>query len=369
MQAPNIHDVARVAGVATSTVSRALAGRPRVSEATRRRVVQVAADLGYHPSRSARALRSARTQTLGLVFPSLENPIAITQLSATIKAAFALGYTVFVTDAQDSPEILEAELARMLEYRVDGIILGRGRFPGHRGLLQMTRAGIPVEPELELEPAQGVEPDADGPFNAYADRGELDRVAAMAAYRLFLRLGHRRFAYVDRGSGRTGMGEARLRGLVDALRECGLGPGAISRVTILDPGDCVAEIQRLAALPERPTALICANGLLTPHVAQGIVSSGLRIPDDMSVLAFGDSAWHQGYSPPLSVVRHDYTAAAFRGVQRLIARIRGDEVPEIPLKPSEFVPRASIGPVPVRPTEVAPSVASRRLDPTKERAQ
>ncbi len=104
-QRATIHDVARKAGVSTSTVSRSLSGEPRVSEKTRARIRAIADELGYRPSRSAQALRLARTGTIGLLAPNLENPISYDHLRAIVRAAHELGYTVLVGDGQDSPDI------------------------------------------------------------------------------------------------------------------------------------------------------------------------------------------------------------------------------------------------------------------------
>src|SRR5690348_13518432 len=148
---PTIHDVARSAGVATSTVSRALRGEPRVNAETRARVQRIAGELGYSPSRSALSLRSINTRTIGLVATNMDNPIAIDHLRATVRAAFEAGYAVLVADGQDSAAIQDAELARMLEYRVDGLILGRGTFPVTPNLIRIASSGIPIEPELDVE--------------------------------------------------------------------------------------------------------------------------------------------------------------------------------------------------------------------------
>jgi LacI family transcriptional regulator len=81
-------------------------------------------------------------------------------------------------------------------------------------------------------------------------------------------------------------------------------------------------------------------------VLEGIHSSGLRIPDDISFLCFGDSPWHRAYNPPLAVVHHDYAAAAQRSVRLLVARIEGKELPTPVRRPSEFLARNSLGPPP-----------------------
>ena len=339
---PTIHDVARAAGVATSTVSRALTGEPRVSEATRQRVRLVAVDLGYRPSRSARALRSARTGTIGLLSPNLENPTAYDHLRATVRAAFEAGYTVSVADCQDSIEIQEAELARMREYRVDGLILGRGTLQVTRALVDLAASEVPMEPALDADLLRRLVGQVITP---YRDRSTLDATAATIGYRRLVDLGHRRFAVFLLSSGP--MGYVRQKALDDVLAAAGIDAADVLSVAVSDPAECVGQMQALAASAHPPTAIVVARGRLTPYILEGIYSSGLRIPEDVSLLNFGDSQWHKAYAPPISVIRHDYAAVARRTVERMVARIEGHEVPEDSRRPSEFVMRGSMGPAPV----------------------
>jgi len=338
-----IHDVARSAGVATSTVSRALAGEPRVSPETRARIRRTASEVGYRPSRSARSLRSARTGTIGLLSPDLDNPVAYDHLRATVRAAFDAGYTVFVGDGQGSAEIQEAELTRMREYRVDGLIIGRGILPVTRALLDFVTSGVPVEPPLG-EP-QALAEHLGGVMTPYPERASLDALAATIGYRRLLELGHRRFAFFNQNPGPTEMGRRRYRALTDLLEQA-LETASVTLVSSDEPGECVAQMQHLATSSAPPTAVISGSGSLTPHILEGIHSSGLAIPRDVSFLCFGDSPWLRAYNPPLAVVRHDYAAAARRSLQLLVARIEGRELPVESRRPSEFLARNSIGPAP-----------------------
>lgn len=337
-----IHDVARTAGVAVSTVSRALAGEPGVSSETRARIRRIANEVRYHPSRSARSLRSARTNTIGLLVPNLENPISHDHLRATVRAAFEAGYTVFVGDWQMSPEIQEAELTRMSEYRVDGLILGRGPIPVTPALLEFVASGVPIEPVLppieELREALGTV------ITGYPERAALDAKAAILGYRRLIELGHRRFAFFTQSPG-TEMARLRFEALTELVAQA-QPAGTVIRIDIEQPDDCVAEIQHLAAGSDRPTAIIAINGRLTPQILEGIHTSGLSIPRDISILCFGDSPWHRAYNPPLASIHHDYAAAAQRSVRILVARIEGTEIPPPVRRPSEFVARNSLGPAP-----------------------
>lgn len=340
-----IQDVARAAGVAASTVSRALNDNTSVAPQTRARIRAIAERLGYRPSRSARSLRSARTFTLGLLAPDLTNAVAHAHLRGAVREASDLGYTVFVCDAQGSPEMQSAQLTRLLELRVDGILLGRGVLYHTDEIDEVMRSGVPTEPSLQrlAEVAEG-----STTFTPYPERARLERGAALAALRHLLRLGHRRFAYVHLDRDLTYMGELRYHTFAAALAEADVDEQAITRLRARTREDAAAQVQWMAGMEDRPTALVCANGLLTPGVLHGVNVSGLRIPDDMSVVTYGDSDWHECYNPPISVIRHDYVAAGVRGVRRLVARIENQPDPDLPRQPSEFVNRASTAPPLVR---------------------
>lgn len=341
---PTIHDVARKAAVSTSTVSRALSGGSRISEATRQRVREAADALGFRPSRSAQALRSARTRTIGLLAPNLENPISYDHLRATVHAAYDLGYAVLVGDGQEAPEIQDAELARMLDYRVDGIILGRGILPLTQLLRDTVASQVPVEPFLGRVWAEA---DLGARINVYRDTTS-DAVGATLAYRHLVRMGHRKFAVFLFEYAATRTGRARHHLLEEILAAEGLPPETAQTVLVSRPEDCLPAVQSLMAAKDAPTAVISANGRLTPYVLEGLFSAGVDIPGDASFLSFGDSQWHRGYSPPISVVREDYAAVARRTVERLAARIDGQRLDPDALRTSEFVMRQSTGPAPAR---------------------
>lgn len=166
----------------------------------------------------------------------------------------------------------------------------------------------------------------------------------VAAGRCLLRHGHRRVALVSPMREPTRVGSQRLESFQHAFREADQDASLITRIGIDDPRDCVVEMQRLLASGNRPTAVVCSSGLLTPHTLEGIISAGLTVPDDVSFLTFGDSPRHRAHVPSISTIRKDYTTSARRGVHRIVARIEGTPLPEPVPNPAEFVSRESIGP-------------------------
>jgi len=340
-----IHDVARKAGVATSTVSRALTGDGRIAEATRARVREVAREMGYNPSRSARALRSARTRTLGYIAPDFANPVTLTHVRAAVRSAYEQGYAIFVSDAQGDATIFESQVRRLVEHRVDGILFGRGVLPlSEEADALLTSAGIPMEPELSPRP-EGTR--GNRPYNPYHERADIERGASMVALKHITDLGHQRIAYFTRPNANlTYMGDTRLNSVREAVERAGLGPEALLEVHTTAEG-CVGEVQMLASRTDPPTAIVCGNGVLTPEILRGILLAGWRIPQDVSFLTYGDSVWHASYHPPIAVIRHDYAASAERSTKRLIARAEGqDEIPDFNRQPAEFLARGSLAPPP-----------------------
>jgi LacI family transcriptional regulator len=273
----------------------------------------------------------------------MENPVAYDHLRVVVRAAFEAGYTVLVADGQDSAEIQEAELARIRDFRVDGLIVGRGVLQVTPALLEFVRSGVPVEPALSEEVLNSNMHGVVVPFSEFVEGS----VGAIVGFRRLIELGHTRFALFHLAERPARLTESRYKLLARMLAEAELPMPERIPVQIGRFADCTAEVQRLAASNPPPTAIISANGRLTPYILEGMQSAGLRIPADVSLLCFGDSQWHRAYSPPLAVVREDYEEVARATLARLVARIEGREYREVTARPSEFVMRGSIGAPPL----------------------
>jgi len=342
-----IRDVAVAAGVTPSTVSRALNDEPRIAPSTRARILEVAGNLGYSPSRAARALRTVRTQTLGLFAPDLGNPISQTFMHAAVGAAYELGYAVFACDGQGSPTLQQALLRRLLEHRVDGILVGYGQLYLTQALIEAVRSDCPVEPEIELP--ESIQPDETVIVTPNRRRAELERGASTEAYQALLAAGHRRLTFVQVAGpeGLSAMGKIRRETYEHTLADAGLPADATRYLTVPSADHCASEIEDLLSGDDRPTAIVSAMNLATPAILRGIYAAGMRMPNDLSFLSFGDSEWAASYAPPIAVIRHDYALGARAAVQCLIERAEGQATfPEMELAPSEFMPRGSIGPAP-----------------------
>ncbi len=138
VSSPTIYDVARAAGVATSTVSRAFSNPQRVSAPTREHVVQVARELGYEPNPHARALTSRRTQTVAMVVSDITNPHFFETIRGAEMRAKASAHTLVLVNAEESPRIEQEQISRLAR-SVDGFLLAASRLPEDY-LLELTES-------------------------------------------------------------------------------------------------------------------------------------------------------------------------------------------------------------------------------------
>jgi DNA-binding LacI/PurR family transcriptional regulator len=322
-----IKDVAARAGVSTATVSHALNDRPHLMRPdTLRRIRAAIRELGYVPSAAAKALRTARTDVLGLVVPSIANPFFAQFARGAEDAALARGYALFVCSSDRSPERERAYASVLFERQVDGAIFASSVLePDH--ILELHRRGTRVV-LLETELA-GAGLDAVLFDNALGARLAVDHLIG---------LGHRRIAMAMGRLARHPR-QARLAGYREALAAHALpfdgallieGPlerDASTGAYELAAGQAIAE--RLVRLVDRPTALFAYNDMAALGVIRGLQRLGVRVPDDVSVVGLDDIPLAELTRPALTTVAQPAyemgEAAARLLLDRLAARA-GDPV-------------------------------------------
>jgi LacI family transcriptional regulator len=345
-----IRDVARQARVSTATASRVVAQKGYASQAVRERVLEAARRLGYFPSRAARALRGVRRPAIGVVLPDLGIPVYVRWLRAAQERASRHGYVLLICDARLSAETARTQLRWLLEERVAGLLLA-GEIGDSETIAAFDAAGIPVVPHSAVRPSRK-------PM-----REDAERPATLEAFRYAVGLGHRRIAYLAIGE-RDGMAAAPLRELrLECLRQALAevrAPEDSLRLSIVDQADrCASEAARLIRT-DAPTLFVAGTGELTAPILLALAQAELAIPDDVSMLAFGEGGWEMAYRPSIAVVRHDYAGIAAALTEYLIARIEGRaELPAVPSFPSEFLARGSLGPPPRSRRRVAAARAKR----------
>jgi LacI family transcriptional regulator len=324
-----IRDVAAAAGVQPSTVSKAL-HHDRGSPEVRRRVAEAAARLGYRPDERASGLRRARSRALGLLVPDLANPVYLPFLRGVEQAAQERGYVVLIADGQRSREVERAALDRFFAQGADGILLAGPVDPDVLGVF--VDHGVPVVPQGSGDPLAW-------------DAGEATATGHMADR--LLALGHRSFLLVitaARGRPPTARyGRSRYAALADRVRADG---GSLG-VHVVDPARGEADgVSALAGAlaAGAATALVCGSHLLAPWLLLALDRAGLRVPQDRSLVVYGDSDWARAHRPPLDVVAFDRFTQGRALAAELLDRVGGAGAVEAYSWEAQDVARGSSGP-------------------------
>ncbi|ALX65701.1 LacI family DNA-binding transcriptional regulator [Microbacterium sp. XT11] len=311
--------VAARAGVSGQTVSRVVNDSPRVDPATRARVEKAMAELGYRPHRAARALRTGRSQTIGLVVTTLATVGNSRMLQATAEAAAERGYALTLVTA--SSGVADA-FERLAEQEVDGAIVL------NEASAQVSGADRP--PGLRLVVVDA----ASGSDYAVVHSDHAGGAAAATAH--LLSRGHGLVHHLA-GPADSFAAAERERGWRETLAAHG--------VDAPDPvrGDWSAEAGYRAGREfAAASAVFCANDQMALGLMRALAESGRRIPDEVAVVGFDDVPDAANYRPPLTTIRQDFAALAQRAVGTLVAEIEGaDAASDAAVVPTNLVVRAS----------------------------
>ncbi|TDE84623.1 LacI family DNA-binding transcriptional regulator [Deinococcus sp. S9] len=284
-----LEEVARLAAVSPSTVSRALARPDMVAQETRDRVLEAVRQTGYRPNALARSLRQQESRNLGLVITDL-NPFHATLAKGVQDAAeqYDLNVILFTSDESERKERRALETLR--SHMPQGLILiPTAHTRGHQALLQ----GLPV---VELDRVSGI---------SEVHSVQVDNVgSARSAVQHLIELGHRRIGGIF-GHQTVSTATGRLQGYQDALREAMIpfDPALVQFGDYREASGHEAALH-LLSLPAniRPTALFVSSHEMTVGAVLAMRELGVRIPHDVSVVGFDDSRLMQILEPPMTVI-------------------------------------------------------------------
>jgi DNA-binding LacI/PurR family transcriptional regulator len=322
---PTIEDVARDAGVSKGAVSFALNNRPGVAPATRERILQVAADLGWTPSHRARALAADRALAVGLVIARQPETLGadpfFPAFIAGIEAALApLGQSLLLQVVPDRGREVEGYRRLAADGRVDGVFLTDLRVDDPRPALLA---------ELRL-PAVVIAPSCDD-HEAAACVCVDDRPGIRSAVEHLVSLGHRRIAHVG-GPPEFVHSGSRREAWAAALRAAGLPEGPMVPADFSAQGGAAATAT-LLDLAEPPTAVVYANDLMAIAGTATAVGRGLDVPRDLSVTGFDDTEVAAHLRPSLTTVRTDPFSWGRAAAERLTALVEGAPTDTDPVLP------------------------------------
>ena len=330
-----IRDVALCADVSIKTVSRVLNDEPFVRDATRAKVLQAIAELGFVANLSAKRLAKGRSLAIGLLYHNVRRSSShyIQDVQrGVLDVARAAGYTTLMHPcdlAQPSDACGIVELAS--QRQVDGFILTAPTDNARALLETLDQMGVPF---VRLTPSDRA--------SAWPYVTATDRAGACQMTRYLLDLGHRRIGYVV-GLQDTRAAHDRFAGYRDALTEAGV----VYDETLVRFGDDLFDAGRDAAhsllqMPARPTAIFCSNDEMAAGACVAIHETGLQIPGDMSVAGFDDIALARQIWPPLTTVRQPIYEIATTATRLLVSLLGHNPLPtshhEIP---TSLVIRAS----------------------------
>jgi DNA-binding LacI/PurR family transcriptional regulator len=322
---PTIYDVARIAGVATSTVSRALSNPGRVSFKTAEHVRKVAEEIGYRSAPLERALPVQRTMLLGMIVADINNPVFHGMIRGAERTAMHAGYIMLVVETQESVRTEKQALSRLLS-AVDGVILSSSRMPDasirdaakHRPLVLLNRI-VGQIPSVATDNLN----------------------AMMRASEHLAGAGVREITYLA-GPEASWSDGTRWQGLRAAGLELDL---KVRRIGPNMPTMAGGGLAATKWLGNETRGVIAYNDLLAIGFIQEVMLAGCRVPEDVCVIGFDNILDSSLVEPRLTTIAAPLVSLGSAAVNRLLKRSwhEEDELAEPVLLPTRLVVRDSTG--------------------------
>ncbi len=289
--AVSIKDIAKIAGVSHTTVSRALRDSPLISSRTKERIQAIASQTGYQPSAAARSLKTNRSQALGVIVSHIADPFFSEILQGIDDVAQAQGYSLFIAAAQHDSEREQAIIRSMREHRVDGVILCSPQLTKEQNS-QLQSYGIPIV-AINNQGSEG--------YQYSIQHDDIDGSHLVCSH--LVSLGHERIAYLgDASSGRTT--RDRLSGFLEVMshHELPVPAGYIHDVQDNSATQGYLAAEHFLTLRPRPTAIICYNDMVALGLLKGLEQAGVSVPAQISITGFDNILFSDYTRPPLTTI-------------------------------------------------------------------
>ncbi len=283
---PTVQDVARHSGVSVATVSRAFNFPDKVSPDTRSRVESAAIDLGYVVNSSARALRTQKSRVLGVVLPTLLNPVFAECLEGITEAATPAGYSILHVTTEYQIQAEDRAVSVLLAGSVDGVILVASNPSISQAVKRLKASAVPyvlVYNRHKEHPCVSID----------SETATMDLVQRLIA------LGHEQIAMVAGQLSASDRALQRYRGYQAGMQAYGLTPQLLE-VPFVD--SAIDQVQELIGVPNRPTALIGSNDLLAIRCIRAAHLKGFNVPKDIAVVGFDGIGLGKDLTPMLSTI-------------------------------------------------------------------
>ncbi|WP_274650462.1 catabolite control protein A [Paenibacillus humicola] len=328
-----IYDVAREAGVSMATVSRVVNNNPNVKPQTRKKVFEAIERLGYRPNAVARGLASKKTTTVGVVIPDISNSIFAEVARGIEDIANMYHYNIILCNADKKKDKEIRVINTLLEKQVDGLVFMGGAVTDEH-LQAFKTANVPIVLCATTD-ENGTIPSVDIDHEG----------AAFDAVQMLIRGGHKRIAMISGTLQDPANGYARFQGYKRALEAAGLPYDEnLVRVGNYRYESGAEAMKYFLELKDRPTAVFAATDEMAIGAIHCIQDSGLKVPDDISVISVDNSRMASMVRPQLTAVAqpmYDIGAVSMRLLTKLMKKESVDQAKVV--LPHEIVSRQSVG--------------------------
>lgn len=331
-------DVARLAGVSLGSASKALNDPEAVRPATLAAVRAAADQLAYVPDGTARALAMRRSQMIGVVLPTISNPVYAGFVHALQRSLIADGYHLVVLSHEYNPAAELIYIERLVQRGIDGLVLvGTDHDPQVGQLLARTR--LPHVFSWSTDEAV-----------AHECVGFSNRRAMQQLVGYLLELGHCSFAVISGATENNERARARLKGVYEALNLAGV-ELPIDNVIFTDlsvEGGRIG-LRRTLLLEPRPTAVICSTDVVAAGALVEACANGVRIPQDLSITGFDDIELASLLNPPLTTVHAPIEEMGESVGRYILKKVESDEpLPSIDIPTYLVIRGSSVSPANAR---------------------
>ena len=305
-----IYDIARVTGLAKSTVANALSGKGTVSEATRQRILQCAQEMGYRPNVLARSFYHHKTLTIALLFPTITNPFYPEIIEAIERTASERDYQTLFCSTHFNFELGRQQMERMMSRWVDGYII-MGCSMEMADIVQYFQQDLPI---VLCDWQENEVPDGIPQVSV-----DFYRAGQLAAEHL-LALGHRKVAVIFDEPQQT----LRVEGFASALQIAGITlPQEMKETGASTLESGYAAAKKLLQRPELPTAIFATTDWMAFGAIDAVLDAGLRVPEDISIIGLDDIMLSAHLRPPLTTIAVPKIQLAREATNLLFRQIDG----------------------------------------------
>ncbi|WP_207534396.1 LacI family DNA-binding transcriptional regulator [Desertivirga arenae] len=309
-----IYDIARHLNISKSTVSRALTGHPNINSETRRSVLDLAEKMDYQRNTLSISLIKNKTYTIGVLVPEFSTSFYPQVVAEVQRVAAEAGYNIVISLSNDCYETEVANAAMLLSRKVDGLLVSlSNQTQNFDHLKKFQRRGIPVVL-----------------LNSVCNELLMPRVmvndydASFKAVEYLIRSGKQRISHLA-GPGTSAVNQRRLSGYLDALKKNGLPV----REELIIPYDLKLNkvkiyVRYLLNLPQAADAIFAVNDPSAIEAIKAIKSLGLRVPEDMAVIGFGNNYGAECTEPGLTTLNHPVAEMGRSAINLLLQMVQDD---------------------------------------------